>query len=471
MIRARAAAFFIPALLLLPWISQTAPAEPPSPPDWRALEAVARAEISEIGAPGGAVAVVSGDRVIWSKGFGVANVETGEAFTPSHVFHVGSVTKMLTAAALVSLAEQGKIRLDAPISSYAKGLDPAIGRLTLHQLLSQSSGMREIPIDETVHDEAALGEMARSLRPEALLVEPGRAFSYSNPGYALAGYVLEQATGKPYAEAMKELVFDPLGMNRSTLRPTMAMTWPLVLGHAVPDGGKPAVVRPMADDTRIWPAGYAFASTDDLSRFVIALLNEGKVDGRQAIPAGVAARMLAPHIPIPTNVFTNGRYGYGLILQDRGTLHIAEHGGQLTGYSSEIRMVPQARLAVITLANRENLRLEKTFAKVFEMILGAQPAAPARPKPALPIDETEMRRLAGSYDNRWKMDIFVRDGKLFLRRFGAELPITKVGENRYSVEPEGVPQPQEFLYLPARDGGPGAIQMFIWVFRRVSPAG
>ena len=121
---------------------------------------------------------------------------------------------------------------------------------------------------------------------------------------------------------------------------------------------------------------------------------------------------------------------------------------------------------MITLVNRDNVRLEKTYAKVFEMMLGARPAAPAQASPALAMDEAEMRRLAGSYDSRWEMDVFVRDGKLFLRRFGAELPITKVGENRYSVRPEGVPQPQEFLFLPARDGGPGAIQMFIWVFGR-----
>lgn len=114
MIQARVAVCFI---LFLTWIGPASAAQPSPAPDWSALEAVARAEMAETGAPGGAVVVVSGDRVIWSKGFGLANVETGEAFTPSLVFHVGSVTKMMTAAALVSLAEQGKIRLDAPIAS------------------------------------------------------------------------------------------------------------------------------------------------------------------------------------------------------------------------------------------------------------------------------------------------------------------------------------------------------------------
>ena len=116
MIQARVAVCFI---LFLTWIGPASAAQPSPAPDWSALEEVARAET---GAPGGAVVVVSGDRVIWSKGFGLANVETGESFTPAHVFHIGSVTKMMTEAALVSLAEQGKIRLDAPIASYAKGL-------------------------------------------------------------------------------------------------------------------------------------------------------------------------------------------------------------------------------------------------------------------------------------------------------------------------------------------------------------
>src|SRR5690242_7489901 len=90
-------------LLILLLLPVAAPAQTAPAPDWSGLEAVVRAEIAELGSPGAAVAVVSGGRVLWSKGFGIANVETGESVTPSHLFHVGSVTKMLTAAAVVSL--------------------------------------------------------------------------------------------------------------------------------------------------------------------------------------------------------------------------------------------------------------------------------------------------------------------------------------------------------------------------------
>lgn len=77
-----------------------------------------------------------------------------------------------------------------------------------------------------------------------------------------------------------------------------------------------------------------------------------------------------------------------------------------------------------------------------------------------------MRRYAGTYSNRWDMDVFVRDGRLFLRRFGAELPVAKIGENRFSVHPEGLPNAQEFVIVSGDGGRPQYLQMFLWAFRK-----
>ncbi|HEX7183084.1 MAG TPA: serine hydrolase [Thermoanaerobaculia bacterium] len=435
-------------------------------PDFRDLENVVREELRETNVPGAAVAVIRGDRVLFAKGFGVANVETGEPVTTGRLFQVGSVTKTLTAAALVSIAEQGKVRLDAPIGSYLNGFGPRLSQVTLHQLLSQTSGLRDVPGQAGLHDEAALGDSVRSWKDDVFLLDGGKAFSYSNLGYALAGYVLERVTGKPYADAMREILFDPLGMTRSTFRPTMAMTHPLVLGHSAEGREKPSVARPMADDTRLWPAGYLFASLDDLARFVIALMNDGRVDGRQALPRGVGAKMLVPRIEIPTNVFVHGQYGYGLFLHDRYRQRTAFHPGTSPGYTAEIRMVPEQSAAVILLSNLNGARLEKTFSKAFELLLPLEEAPRTPSRPALTMTEEEMRRYAGTYSNRWDMDVFVRDGKLFLRRFGEELPVTKIGENRFSVHPEGLPNAQEFVIVPGADGRPGYLQMFLWVFKK-----
>ncbi|HKV12105.1 MAG TPA: serine hydrolase domain-containing protein [Thermoanaerobaculia bacterium] len=451
-------------IALLLSLALQAPAPPAPAPDFAALEEVARAELAETGTPGAAIAVIQGGRAIYGKGLGVANIETGAPVTPTTLFHIGSLTKLMTAAAIVSEAEAGRLKLDQPVGDLVPGLAPKLARLTLHQLLSQTSGLKETPGEDGLHGEEALGAWVRSLKDEDLLVPPGTAFSYSNNGYALAGLALEAETGKPYAEAMEKALFQPMGMPRTTLRPTVAMTFPLAMGHTAKDKQPPTVVRPLADDTRLWPAGYAFTNLEDLARFVIALLNGGRVNGRQGMPPGVPAKLLASHVEIPTNVFVRGAYGYGLFLQDDRGLRRAEHGGELPGYGAEIRLFPEKRVGVIVLVNREGVRLNKTFDKAFDLFAGPSTPRESQTASELPMTEAERAAIVGKYENRWPMDVFVRDNRLFLRRFGAELPITRVGENRYSVTDGG--RLQEFLIVPAKGGNSGYMQMFIWVFRK-----
>lgn len=306
--------------------------------DFAELEKAALVELQETSTPGAAVAVIKGDRVVFAKGLGVANVETGAPVTLETLFHIGSVTKMFTAAALVSLSEQGKINLDAPIGNYANGLSPKLARVAAHNLLSQTSGLKDVPGDYGLHDETALGDFARSLKDDDLLIENGRAFSYSNAGYAVAGYLIEQVSGKPYADQINESLFKPLGMSRTTLRPTVAMTYPLAMGHTARGQEKPSVVRPLADDTRLWPAGYIFTSLNDLTRFVIGLMRGGRLEGKQVLPAAISAKLLTPYIDVPTNIFIDGKYAYGLFSHDYHGLRMLEHGGSLPGYNSEIRL-------------------------------------------------------------------------------------------------------------------------------------
>lgn len=451
---------FLFLLLVLP-ISGAASAQ-----DLQDLERAAVDELKETSTPGLALGMVRDGRLVLARGLGVASLETGQPVTPDTLFHVGSVTKTLTAAALVTLAEQGKLRLDEPVGRQVDGLAPGLAKLTLHQLLSNTAGLSDLHGGDGLHEEAALAEFVRSRTDSDVLLPPGKVFSYSNLGYALAGLVLERVTGKPYADAMREILFEPLGMTRTTLRPLMAMTWPLAVGHEPQESGPPQVVRPMADDTRIWPAGYAFTSLNDLSRFVIALLDGGRIDGRQVLPPGVAARMLAPVADIPTNVFVRGKYGYGLFLHEGRGVPVAFHAGTLPGFSAEFRMIPERRAAVIVLSNRSDNRMEKTFTRALDLLLpGVSPPA-AEPRREIPMTVDEMQRYAGTYANRWSMDLFVKDGRLFLRRFGAELPVSKVGENRFSIQPEDAPQPQEFILVLGADGKPELLQMFLWGFRR-----
>jgi CubicO group peptidase (beta-lactamase class C family) len=141
-----------------------------------------------------------------------------------------------------------------------------------------------------------------------LIGNPGEVYSYSNIGYGLAAFVLETVTGKPFADTISGILFQPLGMRRTTLRPTEAMTYPLSKGHEVLSGQtKPSVVRPFADDPRYWANGGVFTSAEDFARFAIAFLNSGKIEGRQVFPPTAITKLSTPYVEMPGGISPNAQ--------------------------------------------------------------------------------------------------------------------------------------------------------------------
>src|SRR5918999_2952992 len=221
-------AALVAAAILLLALSGSAQVPYPAPPlDFTPLEQVVADELRNTGTPGGAIAAVLGDRVIYTKAFRIANVETNEPVRPEMLFRLGSTTKMFTAAALVSLAERGAIDLDAPVGSYVTGLNAKVGRVTGDQLLSHQSGFFDEAPMLGSNDETALEQEVRSWTDARFFTEPGTIFSYSNPGYWFAGFLIEHASKRQYADQLDESIFKPLGMKSTTLRPMVAMTYPL----------------------------------------------------------------------------------------------------------------------------------------------------------------------------------------------------------------------------------------------------
>jgi CubicO group peptidase (beta-lactamase class C family) len=437
-----------------------------SPPNFEEFERTILAELRETKTPGAAIVVIEDNRVVFAKGFGAANVETNAPVTTETLFHIGSLTKMMTAAVVVGLADEGKVDLNAPIGTYLKNLNPKIARLTLHRLLSQTSGLRDITGDSGSQDEKALAEFAQSLTEKDLIFEAGKYFSYSNAGYALAGAVLEKVSQKSYADEMNERVFAPLAMNRTTFRASLAMTYPLAVGHTIDKEGKAQVARPFAVNTSLAPAGYAYSNIKDFTDFVLAILDDGKFKDKTVFSAKTVSQLLTAHVEIPTNVFTGGKYGYGWFLQDFRGYRAAEHGGTQLGFASEVKIVPEGNFAVIIFANRDGVRLNKTIGKAFDLFLPIRNTIEKKSAPSLPMTTEEMQSYVGTYANRWSMDIFLRDGKLFLRRFGIELPVTKIGKNLFSVTPAPNAPEQEFTIDSDSSGKAEALRMFLWAFKK-----
>jgi CubicO group peptidase (beta-lactamase class C family) len=398
----------------------------PNKPDLSALDAVVQAELKRNNVPGCAVAIVLGSEVLFAKGYGIANVDTGEPVHADMLFRLGSTTKMFTAATLVALAEQGRVKLDAPIGAVSKDLHPRLARLTPQQLLSHTAGLADETIMEGPHDDSALATSLRGRKDDLCFAEPDEIWSYSNPGYWLAGLVIEDASGKLYADAVREHILAPLGMKRSTFRPTEAMTWPLAVGHGPKGAGEPSVIRPLADNAAAWPAGQLFASVNEFALFCIAFVNGGKIDGHQALPPSLIETLSTPRAAVP-----GGRrhYGYGLSIEDVDGLRWLSHGGSRTGYGSLMRMCPEKKFAVIILCNKSGASLPRVAERAIELTLGVAAAERDPRNDPLPATADELARYAGVYSNgKTNVQLVMRDGKLCAAQ-GDEL--MKVGEHRF----------------------------------------
>lgn len=408
------------------------------------VQRVALEELQASKTPGAAVAVVLGDQVVFSHGYGLASVDTGAPLTPDMLFRLGSTTKMFTASAVVGLALEGKLDLNAPVSRYISGLDPTIGQLTANQLLSHTSGLHDEAPMFGSHDDAALGNGIHAWKADFLFAPPGRIYSYSNPGYWLAGYLAETVNGKPYADVIAERIFAPLGMQRSTLRPAMAMTWPLAQGHEIRDG-HPAVIRPAADNASGWPAGSIFSSALELSRFVIAFMNDGRLDGRQVLPQKLIAIMSSPHAEIPGG---DQHYGYGFELSASRGVHWVEHGGSRAGYGSTIRMAPDRKFAVIIVANRSGSGMPKLADAISEAVLALDPKSEREPA-AHPLTTEELHRCAGAYVNGTsKVELEPDGGALKASIDGTFERITRAGD-KFLL---GDGQPSKLVLVPDSNG-------------------
>lgn len=445
-------ALALAALSVLPAGAQT--------PDFSTLEQSATAELAKLHILGASIAIVRGDRVIYSKAFGTANVETGEPMRPEMLFRLGSTTKMMTAAALVGLSVEGKLDLNQPIGKYIPGLTPMLSSVTANQLLSHTAGIHDEAPMQGSHDDAALGDGIRAWTDAWFFTAPGKIISYANPGYWVAGYLVEVLTGKPYADAMAERLFQPLGMTRTTLRPTMAMTFPLAQGHDVL-AGKARIIRPAADNSSGWPAGSIFSNTADLSRFVIAFLNDGRIDGKQVLDPKVIALLSTPHAAIPGSTRL---YGYGLEIGDWRGIHVVQHSGSRAGYGSEIRMAPAERVAVIVQTNRSGATLPETADRAFEMLVRLGPRESTK-KATLPLTDDDLKRNAGTFRNgEERIEVVARDNRLYLKLSAApEMPMIKYGDADYGTERAA----DSFTMVPGADGKTEYVHTGLRSFARV----
>ena len=402
-----------------------------SAPAWApALDSIVRAALQSSRAPGATVAVVSNGQLVYTKGYGLANVETSLPMTADMLLRVGSVTKMFTGATLASLAEQGQLDPGRPIATYVTSLaGRRVGTVTTQQLMTHSAGWIDNAVAYGRMGEGALGEVMREVGDTLFFTDPGRTFSYSNPSISMAGYVAEVAGKQRYATLVEQRVLRPVGMTLSTFKPLEALTWPIAMGHTATGPTAPMrVVRPMTENTAQWGAGFLFSSAPELARFTLVMMNDGMIDGKPALPAAVVRRMTSGYVPHPGGSgLDSAMYGYGLVVGQatvRGARErVWTHGGAINGYNASLTMVPGRKASVVVLVNGPGSGIAAIEAKALEFALGAPLERRPRGTPR-DLAAAERRALVGRYAmGGVAVELFEQGDTLMMRQGTSTTPV------------------------------------------------
>ena len=286
----------------------------------------------------GSVLVTKGGETLFSRGYGLANAEHQVANTPATKFRLGSITKQFTAMAILILREQGKLQLDDPVGKYVDDAPKAWEGVTIHHLLTHTSGVHSYTSDPDYTKAMSRPETVKSMiarfKDKPLDFKPGEKFHYSNSGYFLLGAIIEKVSGVSYEAFLKRAIFGPLGMKDTgydhpktvlPLRASGYMRMPWGLENA-----------PYLDMAQPYSAGSLYSTVEDLARWDRAL-TDGKLISKDSY-----ARMYTP---------VKGDYAYGWSVTTRSGRKEISHGGGINGFATEILRYPEQDVCVVVLCN------------------------------------------------------------------------------------------------------------------------
>ena len=333
--------------------------------------------------PGLAVGIVEGDAIVYAKGFGVQSLATQTSVTLDSVFCVQSVSKCFVATAVMQLAEQGKLDLDAPLIQYLPYFqmdDARYRQITIRQLLSHTSGMPDIDERDYVelvthpeYDDGAAERFVRSLSDEPMIADPGERFSYSNSAYNVLGDLLAKVSAKSFENTMQEHVLIPSDMPNSTFMmadvPTHLLAWP----HLRSPEMKPNPSYPYhrADA----PASFLHTTVVDMCHWGITCLNRGTYLGQRLLSPASYELMWTPVVKRgnPPGLFEEMGLGWSLG-HFKGVKTIC-HGGAGFGGTAFFLILPEKNCAAVVLCNEEsNAHLRAVYA-VADALVGQKPRA------------------------------------------------------------------------------------------------
>jgi D-alanyl-D-alanine carboxypeptidase len=416
-----------------------------------AIAAYAPRAMQEQGTPGLSVAITDRNGTLRIITLGYANRDSQTPVTPRTLFAIGSITKSMTALALLQLHDAGRLDLDAPVRRYLPWftIESLGGPILVHELLSHTAG---VPDDFAA--EAAYVYDILALRNAKTLFAPGTSWSYSNDGYATAGAILARLDGRFWEQSLTTRVLQPIGMTASSAVFTPEVMAGAAVGYQFRDNDRPPsenpplVASPPMDF--VDPAGSVLSTPEDMARYMRFYLNGGvTADGRRLITASSFAAMTR------ADKLTNGKpagaagpvlaeapsfyrqYGYGLSIFDEHGEHLAGHTGGISGYTACMQMNLTRGFGAIAFANLVEAPLHPCAIVLYAMrVLRAQsvgeplPTPPPAPDPARIAHASEY---AGTYTgaNGSSLSVVAASDRLYLAVAAKRIALYRRGRDLF----------------------------------------
>lgn len=337
----------------------------------------------------GAAALVSKNgKIVYKKAFGLANVELNVPMQSDNVFRIGSITKQITAVAILQLMEQGKLNLQDEITKFIPDYPTQGTKITIEHLLTHTSGIRNF---STIRDTVQFGRLDQSpkqminhFKNQPMRFAPGTRWEYSNSGYFLLGYIIEQITGMSYAQYIEEKFFKPLGMNNSLYANDIRIVKNRAAGYAKPD--KVLENASFVSLTQPYAAGSVQSSVEDLFKWQQAVQSY-KLIKKETLDKAWSRYILTDGNP--TSYGYGWRQGY---IQGSASLW---HGGLIQGYMTMAMYLPEQDVFVTVLTNCECNSPVDITAKLAALAIGKPYEASA-----ITLDKNILQGYAGVYENK-----------------------------------------------------------------------
>ena len=350
-------------LILLATTLLQAQSPPPIPATLRErVDTIVRKALADTGVPSASIAIVQSGAITYLQAYGDGRIEPHAPALPSMRYSIGSISKQFTAAAVLLLAERGKLSLDDSVSRFVPNLTRG-NEVTIRELLSHTSGYQDYwPQDyvppfmlQPITADKILEQWAR----KPLDFDPGTEWQYSNTNFVIAGLIVEKASGEPLLQFLSEHIFAPLGMKSVMNIDQNRLTETDAAGYLRYAIGPPRLA-PKEGKGWLFAAGELAMPAEDLAKWDISMINQSVLR-----PASYA--QMQKEVVLKNGLGT--RYGLGVEVRQEFGQRAIEHGGEVSGFTAHNIVFPEARMAVAVLVNEDSVEASSDIARKIAALL------------------------------------------------------------------------------------------------------